>query len=105
MRRQRPQKELVMEGFNEAPTLPPDFAKTSWVVLKSSLKLLMSMKPMPHGREYLYQIVNTLCNNGDIKFISDKLLKFLFKYIENELGLLNNFLGDFHEFVNQYDQH
>jgi cullin 4 len=105
MRRARPQRELIMEGFMEIPKLPPDFAKTSWVKLKTSLKELISIKPMLHGRESLYQIVNTLCNNGDTDYILQKLLKFLFKHTRAELDKLQNFQGDFHEFINQYDQH
>ena len=105
IKRTRPQKTLTMEAFTEFPRLPPDFAKTSWKSLKLWLQELMGMKSIPSGLECHYQTVNALCNNDDTQFILDKLLRFLYKHIQNDLTVLENFRGEQHEFINLYDQH
>lgn len=105
IRRTRPRVALTMEPPKEIPGLPLDFAKNSWASLKDWLRQLMNMKSLPTGLECHYQTVNTLCNNDDTQFILAKLLKFLFRNIQNELDLLANFRGEMHEFINLFDLH
>lgn len=105
LRSKKIQKVLVIEGLSDLPEPPQNFAHESWKDLKSSLRELMSLTRMKYGREHMYKTVNALCNNGDTQFILDKLMKFLYKYINKEMTQLSNFIGDVHQYIDMYDSH